>query len=308
MPFGFNYPAPGGTGAVSGGNLDTACGTYDVPSSGDHTIKGFVYPAGTAPDPFPPAGATAGFCDGFGNWHFSGASPPLLGGGGLVVGTPYTLNVWETHPILGGTPGHPCAFTACASGSAGCVPNCPPPGPAPQPFDRDLEPVIVHIASRFFRVFPAPAIVDLWTVFDYPLVRADRQFILLTYDDVGSNFERAIWLSPVQQGTRLRLEVKRGPYCHQALMVRVRVGGNTIASLERWEASCFDIVHGGSFVAITPDCFPREGSVILKPGRSDSDLVDLGPAPSLPESLTLVPEIPAPPAPRPARRRGRGYK
>jgi hypothetical protein len=325
MSFGFNYPVPGYTGAVSAGNLVTACGTYDPPPSGTHGVMGLVYPAGADKHPSPPSGASGastGYCDGYGNWYFSGTCPPLWGGGYLQIGTSYTLRVWETHYILGGTPAYDCNFTACQSGYGGCVPNCPQPGPQPAPQpppDQDLEPVIVGSASRFFRVYPAREVFDLWSVFDYPQIRGQRQFILLTYDEAASNFERAIWLSPVQQGTRLRLEVKRGPCCHQALMVRVRVGGLLIESLERWESSCFEIVRGGTFLALTPEGFPREGAVTLKPGRSDDDAAELGQAPPLPDSLTRAPELPAPELPAPelpepqqqsgaprARRRGRG--
>ena len=297
MPLAFQYPAPGGTGAVdaSPGNLVTACGTFD-PGMGIPTIRGKVYPAAGPFDPIPPGDASGGFTNAFGagTWHFNGCAP-AMGGSSLSVGTGYVLRVWLNTGGSGFQVAD-CAFTACLSGS-GCVPDCPAgaPGPGPGPIGFGCENIVIRdIAARQFRVTPSAGVAGMLEAFGLPKIDPKKYAILLTYDEVVSTHDRAIWVSQPQNGQQLRLEVIRGGCCHQALLTRIRVREFTVETLDRWDATCFDIVHGGELCGLTANCNLRDGGVVLRP------VGDV-----LPVAPPLPPPVPARAAPAPRKRKGR---
>ncbi len=279
MAITFQYPATGGTGAVSGGDLVTACGQYTVPGGGaTTTVHGKVYPLGAPLDPSPPGSASGGTCmSGF--WHFNGCWPPL--GGGLVVGTKYVLRVWQKDSSSGSYVPGDCEFTACMQGS-GCEPDCPEMAPAPGPassFAFGCESIVIReMAARKFRVTLSAAIADMLEMFDLPAADPHKLSILVTYDEAVSTHDRAIWVSQPYKGEQLRLEVQRGGCCYEALVTRIRVSPLSIETLDRWHTSCFDLAAGGELCGLTADCCLRDGGIEVRPV---GDVQLFAPAPPL---------------------------
>ena len=269
----FRYPAPAGTGtgAVSGGNLVTACGSFDS-VSGTASIFGKIYSGAGAPaDAKPPPGASQGTCVGNGGanptWHFNMCSPSLSG---CAVGGVHTMRIWVTGSSESCYFIRDCTFTGCVSGSGACVPDCPESGggggggwvPV-----RACRPVIQKLATRFFVVRPAPGVSDIAQLFGAPEAVVAQWAIQLAYSEAASNLERAVWLSEAAGGERLRLEVTPGSCCCQALLARVRINAKTIETRERWEAGCFDVVTGGDLCRVTDEGPQHEGGVRVRPAE-----------------------------------------
>jgi hypothetical protein len=295
MAFDFRYPLPGGTGAVSGTDLVTACGRYDPFSEGGTvSIKGKIYPGSTTPtDATPPDGSSVGTVVPSSNtWHFNGCTPKLSG---CTVGEAHVMRVWLTSTAVGFYLTKDCPFTGCVSGSGSCTPDCPQS--APQPLDGSgAGPVICEVAARHFLVVPAPSLLPLLDVFGVP--HPHKLGVLLTFDEPRSTFHCAVWSSKVVRGEQLRLEATRGGCNIHALLARVRVTAQQVFTLERWSSQCFDVLHGGPMDALTICGQWCEGSVLVKPVT-----LPLAIAPGLPLSAATE-ALPAP-VKKAARRRGR---
>jgi hypothetical protein len=302
MPYQIRYPAPGGTGAVAGGTLVTACGTFDPFSSGGTaTISGKVY-SGTPTDAKPPPGASAGTCVATSNtWHFNACSPVLAG---CSVGGSHTLRVWLTATNESSYFILDAPFTGCTSGSGACVPDCP--GGAPgggggggtsPPAAGCTWPVIDKLASRYFVLRPAPGVGELMHLFGVRPADVARWNIQLAYSEAASALDRAVWLSDVVRGEQLRLEVTCGSCCAQAFLARVRTLKTTIETLECWHAECFDLVKGGDLCRVTRGGPVREGGVSLRPPESSP--------PAQPATPRVVAKATAPKSNRRRARRGR---
>jgi hypothetical protein len=266
MAFAFRYPVTGGTGASSGSDLVTACGTFDPFSSGGTvSIWGKIYPASSPPtDLTPPSGSSPGTIPpGSDVWHFNSCSPPLSGCG---TSGSFIMRVWLTSTSIGHYLIRDCAFTGCVSGSGNCVPDCPASAPQP-PDGTDSGPVIAEAASRYFIVVPSPSLLKVLDVFGSGIDPAKLK-MLLAYDEVRSTFNRAIWVSSVVRGDQLRLEVSPGGCCNRAFLARVRVAKQQVFTLERWASECFDVVQGGPMHALSASGEWCEGGVILKPPPS----------------------------------------
>lgn len=293
MAFDFRYPVPGGTGASLGGDLVTACGTYDPFSAGGTvSIRGKIYPGSSTPtDATPPPGSSLGTIVPSSNtWHFNTCMPTLSG---CASSGPHVMRVWLTSTAVGFHLTKDCLFTGCVAGSGSCVPDCPQFAPQP-PDGTDSGPVICDVASRYFLVVPTAGLLQLLDVFGIP--NPQNLGILLTFDEDRSTFHCAVWSSKVVRGEQLRLEVTRGGCCNRALLARVRVTSQQVFTLERWTSDCFDVLHGAQMQALTHDGQWCEGSVLVKP-----------PPGSLPIAAPFVAGEVAPPPPvkKASRRRGR---
>ena len=278
MPITFRYPALGGTGAVSGGDLVVACGQYSPPGPGaTTTISGMVY-SGTPTHAEPPPGASVGSCNPMsGTWQVSSCMHEV---GTLTAGTSYTLRVWQRDSDSGSSQHNDCDFTACEAGSGDCWTDCAAnaPGPVPGPGAFGCESIVIsHQACRKFRVLPTAGVAGLMEIFGLPPLDHVKFNVVVTYDEKVSTHDRAIWVSPSVAGQQLRLEVARGGCCYQAVMTRVRIKPFFIETLDRWGSTCFDIIEGGELCGLTANCLPRDGGVQLVP------IGEVAPAPPLPE-------------------------
>jgi|GEM_PF-4746327 hypothetical protein len=289
MTFSFRHPA--GYGAISGGSLYAACGTYDELYGPAHRVKGLVQQLGANTPGMPPSGAADGICNA-GNWYFGSG----LLGSGLVANNQYELVVWEIHPSLPGTPSHRCQFTACDLAPGECYPDCSVLEP------EEEEPVISGYAPLYYRAILAPQVARLLITVGVRDYSPDKNAILLTYDEACSNFGRSVWLSAPKQETRWRLEVTRGGCSHKALLVRSKIHKNMIESLERFQSSCFDIVRGGPLSLLTADGMRIEGAFTLRPGRNEEEARDLAEIPLLPSISTM--QLPKSPSRTRRRRNG----
>ncbi len=262
MAFDFRYPNSGGTGAVSGGDLVTACGNYDpFAEGGTVSIKGKIYPGSATPtDATPPAGSSVGTVVPSSNtWHFNSCSPSLSG---CTTGGPHVMRVWLTSTAVSFHKTADCSFTGCVSGSGSCTPDCPQMAPQP-PSACDVRPVICEAAARYFLVVPAPSWLPVLDVFGVP--HPHKLGVLLKFDEPRSTFHCAVWSSKVVHGEQLRLEATRAGCNVFALLARVRVATQQVHTLERWTSQCFDVLHGGPMDAMTACGQWCEGSVLVKP-------------------------------------------
>lgn len=262
MAFDFRYPVPGGTGAVTGTDLVTACGRYDPFSEGGTvSIQGKVYPGSTTPiDASPPTGSSVGtVIPGSNTWHFNNCMPTLSG---CTVGALHVMRVWITSTAVGFHNFIDCPFTGCVSGSGSCAPDCPQSAPQP-PDGIWTGPVICEAAARYFLVVPAPSWLPVLDVFGIP--HPHKLGVLLTFDEPRSTFHCAVWSSQVVRGEQLRLEATRAGCNVFAILARVRVAAQQVLTLERWTSQCFDVLHGGPMDAMTACGQWCEGSVLVKP-------------------------------------------
>ena len=261
MAFEFRYPASGGTGAAAGGNLVTACGTFDpFPEGGTYTIKGKIY-AGTPGDATPPSDASLGTCVVSGTshtWHFNGCSPPLSG---CTSGDSRTMRVWLTSSAVSSWSKKDCSFTVCESGTLNCVPDCP----ESTIVNVHCIPVIQTIATRYFVVTPTAEVADLLGLLGQSKSSISKLAVQLAYDEDRSTLGRAIWAAKTGQGEQLVLEVTSGSCCQRALLARVRVEKQSIETLERWCAECFDVLDGGPLQRVDAEGRRQEGSVLVHP-------------------------------------------
>jgi hypothetical protein len=246
MAFAINYPAAGGKGASSNDQLVTACGTFDeFPEGGPYHIEGMLFPASSPPTAtVPPAGASKGTVLGASStWHFNGCFPPLEP---CIVGSSYILRVWLTSNEVTFYLHRDAEFTACDASDANCSVNCPDGGGLALMGARAAEPVIADCASRYFDVVPAADVATLLQFFGAQASELSKLKVRLSYDEARSNFDRAVWSAASAPGEQLRLEVTTGSCCARAILARVRIGVNTIETLERWTSDYFDMIDGGT--------------------------------------------------------------
>lgn len=257
MPDDIRYPVY--TGAVQGGNLVIACGTYNTPAAGEPVeVRGFIYevpPTGANP----PAGAALGTTGTGNRWEIIGvAGPPCL------FGSVYWLRVW-VRSMNGGGWGvvGDVSFTACDPDGPNCEIDC---GYSEEQVvvAGYQHTVIETIATRVFAMRPSPAILELLSAFHEKPV--DLPQIEIAFQPGASTQDRAVWMGEGYRGAQYRLEVTRKACGRMvAVLQEFRLTDSHVQTLLRWQSDDFSVVHGGELRAVEGEQHWREGGVALAP-------------------------------------------